>query len=100
MPFAAALSTKSEAAAAMDEVCDSVRPHLQGDADLAFLFFTPHHADDADRLATTVRGRLGAKCLLGCTGESIVGNDQEIEWQPALSLWLAKWSKPVGLTPF
>jgi small ligand-binding sensory domain FIST len=44
--------------------------------------------------------KLGVRCLLGCTGESIVGNDREVEQQPALSLWLARWSKPVQMDPF
>ena len=30
-----------------------------------------------------------AECLLGCTGESILCNQREIEGQPALALWLA-----------
>jgi small ligand-binding sensory domain FIST len=33
-------------------------------------------------------------------GESIVGNDREIEGQPALSLWLARWTARVEATPF
>jgi small ligand-binding sensory domain FIST len=44
--------------------------------------------------------RLTPRCLLGCTGESIVGNDQEIEGDPALSLWVGRWTQPVQLTPF
>src|SRR5262245_13689819 len=100
MPFAAALSTNSDTNAALDEVCESIRRQLSGDADLGFVFFTPHHADEAEQLAATVQVRLGVACLLGCTGESIVGNEREIEWQPALSLWLAKYSQRAQLNPF
>jgi small ligand-binding sensory domain FIST len=51
-------------------------------------------------IVKTLQQRLGPRCLLGCVGESIVGNDQEIEWRPALSLWVAGWSRAVELEPF
>jgi small ligand-binding sensory domain FIST len=100
MPFAAALSTNVETVAALDEVSDQLRGRWTGDPDLAFLFFTPHHADEAEHLAATTQQRFGVRCLLGCTGESIVGNEREIEWQPALSLWLGRWSADLQLEPF
>jgi small ligand-binding sensory domain FIST len=37
---------------------------------------------------------------LGCSGEAIVSNDQEIEKGPAVSLWLGRWQQPVELAPF
>src|SRR5262249_41554419 len=58
---------------------------------LAILFFSPHHAPAADRIASEACQLLGTTNLLGCTGESIVGNGREVEVEPALSLWLAHW---------
>lgn len=100
MPFAAALSTRSDALQAVDEVCKRAQAEFTGPPDLAVVFLSPHHADAADSMGSAIRQRLAPRCLLGCTGESIVGNDQEIENQPALSLWLGRWTQPVQLDPF
>jgi small ligand-binding sensory domain FIST len=100
MPFAAALSTAPETERAIDEACTQALGRFRGKPDLALLFFSPHHAGGADRVAAEARRRLGARCLLGCTGEAVIGNDQEVEQRPALSLWLGGWAAPVGLEPF
>src|SRR5262249_22134273 len=73
---------------------------LGGPPDLAVLFYSPHHRAAAETLAPAVQQRLKPRCLLGSPGESIVGNDREVEEGPALSLWLARWSKPVAQAPF
>ena len=100
MPFAAALSTSPDSGKALLAACDKALVQLQTAPDLALLFFSPHHTAAAERLAAVAQQRLGATCLLGCPGESIVGNDQEIEEGPALSLWLAKLPAGVKLSPF
>jgi small ligand-binding sensory domain FIST len=100
MPFAASLSVKVDTSQALDEVCTQATAQLQGEPDLALLFFSTHHLEAAPTLAAVVRQRLKPRCLLGCPGEAIVGNDVEVEKRPALSLWLARWSRPVDLTPF
>src|SRR4051812_41904737 len=99
MPFAAALSTASPAADALAEVA-AASAGLGGPADLAVLFFSPHHAGFAEDLAAGVRERLAPRRLIGCVGESILGNDREVEGKPALALWLAKWSRPVEVEAF
>src|SRR4051812_40211110 len=99
MPFAAALSTKAQAAQALEDICTETRDALGGPPDLAVLFYSPHHRAAAESLAAGVRERLAPRCLLGCPGEAIVGNDREVEKNPALSLWLGRWSKKVTLTP-
>jgi small ligand-binding sensory domain FIST len=102
MPFAAALSTVPDTLRAVDEAVAQATGHLaaRAPADLALVFFSPHHAAAVDELATRLQTQLGAACLIGCQGEAIVGNDREIENGPALSLWLAKWSKPVEQMAF
>lgn len=100
MPYAAALSTTRETLRALDEVCTRALKDLQATPDLALLFFSPHHFEAAPSLAETAQQRLASRCLLGCGGEAIVGNDREIEAAPALSLWLARWPSPVEIQPF
>jgi small ligand-binding sensory domain FIST len=99
MPNACGLSTAPQTAQAVDEACSTALEGLQGSPDLAMVFFSSHHGEAAKSLAS-IQARLGARCLLGCSGESIVGGDQEIEEQPALSVWVARWPWPINLTGF
>jgi small ligand-binding sensory domain FIST len=100
MPFANALSTANPTPLALDDVLASIGKQFSGTPDLAMVFFSPHHAEHAETIATTLSQKLQPRCLLGCIGESIVGGEQEIEHQPALSLWLASWSAKVDTDPF
>jgi small ligand-binding sensory domain FIST len=100
MPFAAALSTQGQTAQAVEEVCTSALAGWSGAPDLAVVFFSPHHADAASEFGPRLRQRLGARCLLGCIGEAVIGNDREVEGRAAVSLWLGRWSQPVDLAPF
>jgi small ligand-binding sensory domain FIST len=77
-----------------------VRDRLGGAADLAVAFFSTHHAEAAGRIGRAARERLAPRCLLGCVAEKVIGNGREVEEGPALSLWAARWSRPVTLTPF
>src|SRR5688500_16056656 len=88
---AAALSTHQNTQAALREACQQALEQLGGRPDLAMLFFSPTHARHAERLAAEACDLLGSDNLMGCTGESIVGTGREVEEEPALSLWLARW---------
>jgi small ligand-binding sensory domain FIST len=100
MPFAAALSTAEPTRQAAEEVCQQVRSRLPGEIDLAIAFFSTHHARAADVLAHAVQERLAPRCLLGCIAESVIGEDQEVEQSPAVSLWTCRWARPVTMEPF
>src|SRR5947209_12844862 len=100
MPFAAALSTAAKTDQALNEVCARALGTLPAPPDLALVFLSPHHAEEAETIAATAAEQLAATCLLGCVGEAIAGNGKEIEHKPALSLWLAKWARPVDMEPF
>jgi small ligand-binding sensory domain FIST len=100
MPFASALSTEANTLRSVEEACSQAGAQLQGAPDLALVFYSQHHAAAADKLAGTLAEKLQPRCLLGCPGEAIVGNEREIEGGPALSLWLARWSRRVDLVPF
>ena len=91
MPFATAMSTERATSQALDAVCRSALSQLPGRPDLTLLFFSPHHLGAAELLAASAQQQLGARCLIGCVGESIIGNEREIEDAPALSLWLGRW---------
>ncbi|MBL9125624.1 MAG: FIST C-terminal domain-containing protein [Planctomycetaceae bacterium] len=88
--FAAALSTASEPLRAATEVASAAHAQLGVAADLGFLFVSAQFAGDIARIAARVVELTGVRCLLGATGESIVGGELEIEEAPAVSLWLAR----------
>jgi small ligand-binding sensory domain FIST len=100
MPFAAALSTARETNRAIEEVTTQGLQQLGDTPDLALVFFSPHHAEEAETIAAALVGRLSARFLLGCNGEAIVSNGQEIERGPAVSLWLGRWPPQVSQEPF
>jgi small ligand-binding sensory domain FIST len=100
MPFAAALSLVPSSLQAVAEVCDCAGAGLGGPPDLAMLFFSAHHAEHARDLAEEVDRRLGPKAALGCVAEAVIGGSREVEQEPALSLWLARWAGSVRLEPF
>jgi small ligand-binding sensory domain FIST len=87
--FSAALSTQANTQDAIKEVCREATARLNARPDLAMLFVSPHHAEKTRELAQFVCRAIGNESLLGCTGESIIGGNREIEGQPAISLWLA-----------
>jgi small ligand-binding sensory domain FIST len=100
MPFIAALSTAAETSRAIEETCQRASTLGEGQPDLVLTFFSLDHAPHAEQIAATLSQQFQPRCLIGCMGESIVGNDQEIEQQPALSLWLGRWNQPVKVEPF
>src|SRR5207248_1435156 len=81
-----------DTARALDEAVAAAA--MDGPVDLALCFFSPHHLPQRDRIARELTSRLGPRCLLGCAGESVVGPGREVERQPALCLWLARF--PAG----
>ena len=54
MPFAAAIATGPDLAAAVGELCEAVRGRSAAAPDLVFAFFSPHHAGDAEALGRAI----------------------------------------------
>ncbi len=100
MPFAAALSTNATTSKALEEICQEALAALGGSPDLALVFYSPHHLRSAGQLMEVLPDRLKARGLIGCSVVAVVGNDREIEEQPAMSLWLARWNNPVKIETF
>ncbi len=88
--FAAALSTEPDSLRALDDVCARSLEQLGGRPDLALLFVSGDHVPSAEKLATRTCERLETESLIGCSGESIVGEGREIERSTSVSLWLAR----------
>lgn len=86
---AAAVSNAADTERAVSDVCRQAREQLNDAPHLAVVFVSHHHGPDFESLAAAIGAATGAAHLIGCTGESIVGGAQELEEQPAVSLWLA-----------
>jgi small ligand-binding sensory domain FIST len=87
--FAAGISTQPDTSAAVDEACQAAIAQLGAAPNLALVFVSPHHRELLAQVAEQVCHAIGTESLLGCTGEAIIGDDRELESQPAVSLWLA-----------
>ncbi len=88
MNCVSALSTARSTVAAFQQVSEKLDEGLAGEtADLCMIFSSMHHADELARLAATLREQGKTRHVLGCTGESMVGEDREVERSPALAVW-------------
>lgn len=97
--FASALSRKTDTEAAVRDLADAVRVQLgHGAIHLAFVFFSPHHTCKADLIARMIREELCVEVCLGCSGEGVIADGEELETAPALTLW-ASCLPGVRLTP-
>ena len=87
--FASALSRKTDTEAAVRDLADAVRMQIgQAAIHLAFVFFSPHHAQKADLIAQMIREELSIDVCLGCSGEGVIADAEELETAPALTLWV------------
>ncbi|MGE0643774.1 MAG: FIST N-terminal domain-containing protein [Nitrospira sp.] len=90
MRFAVALSKEPETEIAAQDIVDKIRMQLDGTAiDLACVFFSSHHAAQADHLTGVLKDTLAPRCLIGCSGEGVISGTEELEAAPAITVWAA-----------
>jgi small ligand-binding sensory domain FIST len=94
MQWVNAISTRPSLEAAVNEVVESVTSSLTGSADFGLVFISSAFASEYSRLLPLLAERLSVSVLVGCSGGGIVGTNslgqaQEFESEPALSLTLA-----------
>src|ERR1700722_15999129 len=90
MPFAASHSRATNTSDAIRSVTEQIRAALgKAEPDFSFLFVSQAHAEGFGQLASRICEATGTKLLIGCTGETVIGGNEEIETGPALSLWSA-----------
>ncbi|MBA2485863.1 MAG: FIST C-terminal domain-containing protein [Nitrospira sp.] len=89
--FASALTRQGEAQTAADELVRAIREQLGSSRiDVAFLFISVQHADQADAISRALRTALDPEIFVGCTGEGIIATGREVETGPAATLWAAR----------
>jgi small ligand-binding sensory domain FIST len=88
--FATALSHKTDTEAAIRDLADSILMQIGTvPIDLAFVFFSVHHASQAAMISAMLQRTLGARVCLGCSGEGVISDSEEIETAAALTIWAA-----------
>lgn len=87
---ASAISRLPDAAAAVEEAVGEALAQLAAVPDLVLCFFSAEHLASADRIAKLLVSLSKTEHVLGCSAESIVGTKTEVEFQPALVVWMAR----------
>jgi small ligand-binding sensory domain FIST len=85
----AGLSTDAVGANAAVEAARDAAAGVGGDIDLAFLFLTPHHLDQAGAAVSMLAEELSPRVLVGCVAEGVIAGGRELEDGPALAVWAA-----------
>jgi small ligand-binding sensory domain FIST len=85
----AGLSTSESAWDAATEAARDARGGTLGRAevDLAFVFLSSAHLDEAEAAAEAVREELAPRHLLGCVAEGVVAGGRELERGPGVAVW-------------
>ena len=100
MKFASAISTQADLLDLVQDLDRQIRASFgSGKIDLVLLFAHPDVLRANTGLAETIRRGLGARHIVGCSGAGILGNRQECEQQPAVSV-LAAQLPGVEVVPF
>ena len=102
--FVSGLSTEDQLELAVNDLVAQVEAQriahgLNSGFDLAFVFMTPHFTYLVRELSSTLKRQLNIEILIGCTAESVVGRDQEVEDRAGISLVAAQLAN-VQSSPF
>jgi small ligand-binding sensory domain FIST len=95
--YAAALSEHPLTTHAIGETAGQVLEAVGERPDLAVIFVTAHHGGAIEDAARVVHEVLRPAALVGCTAESVVGGNREVEAQPGISLWAGHTGPAVTL---
>lgn len=88
--FGAAISEHPDAAIAVGEVVGAVIERVDRSPDIALLFVSGHDPAVVDEIASAVQDLLDPDVMIGSTAIAVIGNDQEAEDGPAISLWAGR----------
>ena len=84
---AAAIGQQRIWQAALTEALSRMTPSAGGgQVDLAFLFASAAYAEEFPHLVAAARRAVGARLLVGCSGQGVIGPGREVEGEPALAI--------------
>jgi small ligand-binding sensory domain FIST len=90
MKWASAVSRQIDVDLAVADASAAVRASLGGDADLAIVFASSHHAIGYERIPEAASAALGVSALVGCSAGGVIGAGREVEDEPGLSITAAR----------
>ena len=100
MKWSSKVSEEFSLRKAVDECVAHVRAELGNvTPDLAIVFVSPHHASDYTSVPGMLKGRLGPRVLIGCSGGGVIGGGKEVEDRAGFALTAAVLPE-VRLAPF
>jgi small ligand-binding sensory domain FIST len=85
----AGLSTLESTVGAAAEAAREARGVMAdgADVDLAFVFLSSAHLDEAEAAAEAIRAELAPRHQLGCVAEGVLAGSREVEDGPAVAVW-------------
>ena len=86
MKFASAITRERDTRRAAQLLVDELGCQFDEPVDFSTLFFTSHHVEGILDVLDAVGAGLSPRHIIGCSGEGVIGADQEIERQPGMSL--------------
>ena len=91
MKWVSVLSQAPDLSGALEECARQIGERWEGTGsmDLVVAFASPHFASGYERLPGELRQRFPDATLLGCSGAGVIGDGQEVEERPGLSLTVA-----------
>ncbi|MCH7711978.1 MAG: FIST C-terminal domain-containing protein [Chloroflexi bacterium] len=90
MKWASSISEQTNLEDAIKECIAILQTQMQDEVPhLAVAFVSPHHQAGYDRVSELIRQGLDSVVVLGCSGGGIIGNGQEVEQRPAVSITAA-----------
>jgi len=100
MLWTSALSNAATLDQALTDVIDSLQKALSSQKpDVCFVFVSSAFRQDYPSIPQRLQQALGARVLIGCSGGGVIGNGQEMEHTPAISVTAAVLPD-VTVTPF
>ena len=87
----AGVSAALDGVTASRDAARTARVEIAGeDVDLAFLFLSADHLEDAEVAAETVRDVLEPRHLVGCVAGGVLARDRELEEGPGAAVWAGR----------
>ena len=86
MRFHSGISDQEATDDAVADLIDHAHDALGDAIDVATVFFTEHHREDIEAVIERLWLELDPQCMIGCSGEGVIGGSREIERAPGMSL--------------
>ncbi len=86
MRFHSGISDQEATDDAVADLIDQAHDALGDTIDVATVFFTEHHREDIEAVVERLWLELDPQCMIGCSGEGVIGGSREIERAPGMSL--------------